>query len=275
MVLSAFLLTAQMFSTTQAGIPQIVQAPIKEIFVPTGFDENDAPEFIVEGVFPNECYELKGYRLIRHEIKDPGLEKIWFTFWVEAYETLPSDCAEEKREKKDIPYIEVIYLPQLKANKHPYEIWSAQNRETPAGLLSIEKAPASETDSFSYAQVKKARLEKDSLKEGDFLLTLEGKFPSNCYDIDLEQTKFINKTTRIIEVLPVIKKFRDDSSCEDNKPVEFGRILPVSTKLKEKAYLFHIRIADGQALNLRVDMRDLTKQLIHEKHGSPDVLSAP
>ena len=256
----------------QPSLRRLIEAPVSEIYIPSGFDDNDKPQVIVSGEFENGCTEVKGIQLTKHEIKTPDLEKTWFKFFVEAWQTPDIDCPKEKREEKNVAYVEVLSLPVLKEGL--YEIWNAQlKKNDPAGYLSISKAPEetkhegdvskdeSARDTFDYANLKSARLQADELNEGTYLLTMKGFFSNTCHEINADQSQFIQKTKHVIEVLPVIFKYKDEG-CE-KKDIEFERPLRVPVKLDKTNYLFHIRIRGGKAINLKVNMKDLKKQIIH------------
>lgn len=243
---------------SQPGIRKIVEAPVSEVFVPTGFDSNDTPQVIVEGEFRNGCYDLKGIQIKKKRLKSKDYEKIWFELYVEAFETAEQDCDEKLKAKRDVPYVDVANLEVLKAGV--YEIWQSQKKDSPATFLEISEAPKESQDDYTYAYVRSARLDTDALDPTEFNLILNGEFPNPCYELDFARTKFVGKTKRVIEVLPVMEKVRND--CDDKK-IPFVRTVRVTRRLDLSDYLFHVRIRGGRGLNLRVNMKDLSKQSVH------------
>lgn len=232
------------------GLRQKIEAPVLDVYVPTGFDDNDIPQFIVEGEFPNACYQFHEVKLSTHKNEDT--KKVHFYFFVEAYKLSDSECTEEKQRQKNVPYLEPVTLPMLAEGEYP--IFHSQSREIPAGVLKIKKAPVKTQDDFVYAAVDSADIQPDKLKGGDFIFTLRGKFTNTCDDLDPEGIRIDPKTTRIIEVLPVVKRVRDQD-CKDER-VEFSRAYRLNFKLKPNRYLFHIRSADGRSKNFTVDVKE-------------------
>lgn len=240
--ISAFFLVSQPSLNSRS-----VEAAVKEVYVPTGFDDNDVPEFIVEGVFENDCFSLKNTWLSKLDEKRKR-----FTFFVEANELLDPDCSEKMKEKKNVPYFVSVKLPILKAGT--YELWNKQRKDAPVALVDIAAVdPNAPRDAVPYASVSKISVDPDALSADRYVLTLAGKFHNLCDEIDIEKTKIEKKTERIIEVLPVIKKYKDDDCRQED--VDFVRTLSINKKLPSNRYLFHVRIPEGSK-NWIFDFKD-------------------
>ncbi len=231
------------------------EAPVSAVYIPTGFDDNDIPQFIVEGVFENACYQVASVRLTEMHQQNSR----HFHFFVEAYKIEGPACTDEKKKSKNVPYLEAVTLPMLPVGQ--YEVWHSQKKDGPAGLLKIVKAPTAESaptgkeskDTFLYAIVDGAFVEPNQLQKDHYLLTLFGKFTNNCQDLDYEKLKIEKKTEHIVEVLPIIKRTRTEG-CLDT-PVSFVRPLLVPEALKEGHYLFHIRTMEGRSKNFTFDLK--------------------
>ena len=229
---------------TQFSVP--VQAPVSKVFTPKGFDDNDIPQFVVEGEFENACYSFSGVFLAP---MDRGRQR--FTFYVQADKIDDAFCPEEKKKIKGVPYFDVINLPKLK--KGNYELWHTQLVDRPAAILEIEEAQnKSSQDNVVYALVDSAVVEKQSIVENPYHVTLYGEFIDSCHEIDIEKSMAQPAGDHVVVVLPKIKTL-DRGDCRPEKR-RFARSLPIKDPndvLKDGGRtLFHIRTMNGKSFNI-------------------------
>jgi hypothetical protein len=229
---------------TQFSVP--VQAPVSKVFTPKGFDDNDTPQFVVEGEFENACYSLTGVFLAP---MDRGRQR--FTFFVQADRIEDSFCPEEKKKIEKVPYFEVVNLPKLKKGR--YELWHTQMVDRPAAILEIEEAQNKDSrDNVVYALVDSAVVEKDAAAENSYSITLYGEFIDSCHEIDIENSMAQPAGDQVVVVLPKIKTLKRDE-CHPEKR-RFSRTLPIKDTAKAlKAgdrTLFHIRTMNGKSFNI-------------------------
>lgn len=228
----------------QFAVP--VQAPVSKVFTPLGFDDNDTPQFVVEGEFENACYSFAGVFLAPI---DRGRQR--FTFFVQADRIEDDFCPEEKKKIKKVPYFEVVNLPKLKKGK--YELWHTQMIERPAAILEIEEAQnKASTDNVVYALVDSAVIEPDQAAESSYNITLYGEFIDSCHEIDIENSMAQPAGDQVVVILPKIKTLKRDD-CHPEKR-RFSRTLPIKDPSKilkvGSRTLFHIRLMNGKSFNI-------------------------
>src|SRR5262245_26080527 len=112
-LLISFKVRAQQF-IFKPDLPYDEEAPISDVYIPSGFDDDDFPQVIASGEFPNGCYEVVGPQLTKHTQKHGDFEKIWFSFFISVRRLVGPDCTEKKKAEKNVVFVEVIPLPLLK-----------------------------------------------------------------------------------------------------------------------------------------------------------------
>jgi len=233
-----------MVQGAQVSFP--VQAPILRVFTPKGFDDNDIPQFVVEGEFENACYSFAGVFLAP---MDRSRQR--FTFYVQADKIDERFCPEEKKNIRGVPFYDVVNLPKLKKGR--YELWHTQMIDRPAAILEIEEAQNKDSqDNTVYALVDSAVIDRENPIESAYSVTLYGEFIDSCHELDAESSMAQPAGDQVVVILPKIKILKKDN-CKPEKR-RFVRTLPIKdpqSVLKSGGRtLFHIRTMNGKSFNI-------------------------
>lgn len=217
--------------------PQLVDAPISAVYAPSGFDDNDNVQVVIEGVFPNSCYwagpvkvAIQGKRIeIKHE-----------AYFVDGH------CYDMMSF-----YTKVVDIGVLKADH--YAIYLPQGG-VPSAHLPVKKATQNNktgiVDDYLYAPVKKAEI----ISRNPHLLRLEGIFPNGAMQLD--RVIISAPVNHVIDILPIAKV--DEAKVKDQSPpVSFVHQVDLSS-IKELGkesgrFLIHIRALNGLSVNLIED----------------------
>lgn len=223
---SLILLSASAFA--QADLRS---APVKHLYVPTGFDSNDSVEVVVTGHFPNPCYSRN---TVSVDVKDDVIS-------VEISALLRS---EEKLlcPQMQVPFKEVVSVGNLQGGKYKITV-----NGTLKDSLTVEEASSSAVDEHLYGAIDAVEH-----KGGDNYI-LHGWRYSSCIDLDRVQVVSNGKDT--LSVLPIMKQLSDFCPMKMT-PVSYPVKLKTSG-LKSKEPLIHVRTMDGKSFNKVLGMRDL------------------
>lgn len=221
----------------EPGRPQLVDAPISAVYAPSGFDDNDNVQIVIEGAFPNSCYwagpvkvAIQGKRIeVKHE-----------AHFVDGH------CYDMVS-----LYMKVVDVGILKADH--YEIYLSEGG-APSALLPVKKAkPQNKNDEpgtmddYLYVPVKKAAI----VSRNPHLLRLEGVFPSGAMQVD--RVMISPPVNQVIDILPIAKV---DETKEKNQglPVSFIQQVDLSSIKVSGRFLIHIRSLNGMSVNLIEDL---------------------
>lgn len=215
--------------------PSLVNAPISRIYTPTGFDDNDNAQVIVEGEFENTCFKVGPVRL-KVNRED---QVVQFQLMAIQYK---GTCLQVKT-----PFIKTIDLGILPEGK--YKVVSVGKSSEPA-VLGIRHTESRMADDFLYAPVDAALIRNTEQGERR-ILTISGTLPNTCMKFGTDQNTIIAKQTTkdIIEVLPVVDMY--EGACLDVM-VPFTKAVVLPDDIPTGKYLIHIRTLNGQSYN-RVD----------------------
>ena len=204
------------------AIADLAEAPVKHLYIPSGFDNNDSVEVVVTGTFPNPCYsrntvsvDLKGDQIaievtaIRRDTK--------------------AACP-----MMQVPFKEVVSLGNLQGGTYDVVVNNKLNDS-----LIISEASSNSIDDHLYAGID--QLEQKGPNE----YLLRGWRYSNCVDLDRVEVVTNGKDT--LSVLPVMKQL--SSFCPMKMmPVTYAVTLDFKT-LNTKEPLVHVRTMDGKSFN--------------------------
>ena len=223
---SLILLSASAFAQTD-----LRSAPVKHLYVPTGFDSNDSVEMVVTGHFPNPCYSRN---TVSVDVKDDVIN-------VEVTALLRSDekllCPQMM-----VPFKEVISVGNLQGGEYKVNVNGSLN-----DTLIVGEASSSAVDEHLYAAI-------DGLEhKGGENYIMHGWRYSNCVDLDHVEVVSNNKDT--LSVLPIMKQVSDFCPMKMT-PVSYPVKLKTSG-LKTKEPLIHVRTMDGKSFNKILGMREL------------------
>lgn len=210
-----------MISAAQAGA-ESTEAPVKHLYIPSGFDSNDSVEVVVTGTFPNPCYARS---TVSVDIKD---------------DQIAIEVTAIRRETKaacpqmEVPFKEVVSLGNLQGGAYAITV----NNKLSDNLV-VAESPSNSVDDHIYAAI-------DNLeKKGPNAYVLHGWRYSNCVQFDRVEVVSNGKDT--LSVLPIMKQVSDHCPMK-GMPVAF----PVNLNfrnLKTSEPLIHVRTMDGKSFN--------------------------
>jgi hypothetical protein len=224
-----------LFSSLAFSQSEIIQAPVDHLYVPTGFDSNDAVEVVVTGKFPNTCYSRNSV-----DVKIKGdIVNINITAIAPAKPIL----TEKSCPQMVVPFKEVVTIGNLQGGN--YEIRVNQNSATSlSDELVVAEAASNSVDDSIYAAVE--WVEKKSNNE----VVLHGWKYSDC--LELDKVKIVSNNKDTLSVLPVMKQVRDFCPMK-GIPSKYDVKFDVSS-LKFDRPLLHVRTMDGKSVNSIIEM---------------------
>lgn len=206
-------------------------APVKHLYVPTGFDSNDSAEVVVTGYFPNPCFSRN---TVSVDVKDDVID-IEITALLRSEEKIL--CPQMQ-----VPFKEVVSVGNLQGGDYRINV-NGKLSDT----LTIGEASSAAVDDHLYAAI-------DGLEhKGGSDYVLHGWRYSNCIDIDRVEVVSNGKDT--LSVLPIMKQLSDFCPMK-MMPVSY----PVKLRtegLRSAEPLIHVRTMDGKSFNKVLGMREL------------------
>lgn len=207
----------------------VTAAPVKHLYVPTGFDSNDSVEVVVTGNFPNPCYSRN---TVSVEVKD---------------EVINVEISALRRDDKlrcpdvQVPFKEVVSIGNLQGGDYKINV-----NNTLSEKLNISEATSGAVDDHLYAAI-------DNLehKGGDDYV-LHGWRYSPC--IDLDRVEVVSNGKDTLSVLPIMKQLSDFCPMKLT-PVSYPVKLGVRS-LSITEPLVHVRTMDGKSFNSVLDLRE-------------------
>lgn len=211
-----------------------VPSPIDRIFVPVGFDNNDAAEVIVHGDFTSDCQKVgrTGFTL---DEKTKTI-KVWAT----SYIYKDSSCHSMK-----VPFIQVVKLGILNAASYTV-VWDV--RPEVSGSLTIKPRTSEAPDDYLYAPVSNAHIHWNQDKTQQFL-SLDGQFPHlfvGC--MKMKEVRPTYYDSSVLVVLPIAEIISDDA-CGDDYQHDFHAEIPISQPMLQES-LVHVRVLEGSSVNV-------------------------
>ncbi len=229
-MIAARLLTLMLASTgfsTALVADEIVAVAAERVFVPTGFDDNDDVEVVVDGVFPDTCYHIV-----------PG------TFEVDV--ATGSVTLFPKARRSDalclmlpVPYTYVFNLGKMPMGRFRVKTWDgAITRELP-----VAEAASGGPDNELYAAIDNATIERHP--DGTMRVVLEGMYTNTCMGWD--RTEVINANAEVFEILPIVK-IADRADCRNEK-FPFKGVSVILPNVPPGRFLAHVRAMHGGSVN--------------------------
>jgi hypothetical protein len=215
-----------------ANDPVEQSAPIKRVFVPLGFDDNDMAEVIIQGEFPTSCFRVgqSGF--------DVDLDQKRIDVWATAYEYGSDVCAE----------VRTSFIIPLKVGILKEGTYEIRLRGLPeiVAQLQVGQAVTDSPDDFLYAPVEGANVSFDP-RTGQQTLQIFGRFPlpkRGC--LALDNVKLNPVVNNVLVVQPIMVQL-DGDQC-NGRSNAFDVSIPLVTPLKGDL-LIHIRSINGNAYN--------------------------
>ncbi len=200
---------------------------VDHVFVPKGIDENDIADVVVFGWLPSPCYQSPQGKIHWQEK----------TIQVSAHAFMAPGriCLQMA-----VPYVATVHLGFLEKGQFLVQFEKEKGTFSDAGILDIETSKSSTADNFVYAHVERIEASEDASK-----LTLSGRNPSDCFELERIETIFNNKDT--YAVLPIMKQVKDD--CP-RKMMPFRYEIDISKAKNAERVLWHVRSLGGKAINV-------------------------
>lgn len=217
------LLVTALIGLSAVANAEVSLAPVKHLYIPTGFDNNDSVEVVVSGTFPTPCYS-------RNTV---AVDLLGDTISIEI-SAIQRDANKALCPDMLVPYKEVVALGNLQGGS--YEV--VVNNKLKETLL-ISESSSNAIDDHLYAAID--QLEKVSENE----YVLHGWRYSHC--VQLDKVEVISNGTDTLSVLPVMKQLSRHCPMK-GMPVSYPVSLDFS-KLKTREPLVHVRTMDGKSFN--------------------------
>lgn len=211
------------------GATNVGPAPVKHLYIPDGFDNNDSVEVVVTGYFPNPCYSRNTVEVL---VKDDVVEVLVTALQTENKLLCP-DMA--------VPFKEVVALGNLQGGHYKIHVNS-----TLSGQLKIGEADSNSVDDHLYAAIDQI----ESKGAGKYVL--KGWRYSPC--IELDHIEVISNKNDTLSVLPIMKQVSDFCPMKLT-PVSYPVNLDLSS-LKENESLIHVRTMDGKSFNTLIKLNE-------------------
>lgn len=226
-ILSFAMLAVGMSASASAQVNgQLVPVIGDDLFVPSGFDDNDEAVLVVDGYLPNSCY-----RIARPEVAlDQSTGMITVTPMARYFD-LP--CLEAL-----VPYNFEVRLGVLPMGE--FEV-SISGTDVKAGLEVTEASNAG-PDDYLYLPVDDVSVNVDS--DGQLKATLTGRFTNSCMTFDSARVIHTGKT---VQLLPVMDFLESDACLTGIFPYSEKVVLPAS--LEKARHLLHVRSLNGRDVN--------------------------
>ncbi len=217
--------------------PDIVTSPVDHLYIPEGFDSNDAVEVIVTGEFSNPCFSRNNVEV---KIQDDLID-------IKVTAIAPQSFLLGSRACPDmiVPFKEVVTLGNLQGGEYQIKV-NKGSQYAIQDQLVIAESSSSAMDDHVYAAVEWVeRKSANSFK-------LHGMRYSSCFELD--KVEVISNKKDTLSVLPVMKKV-SDFCPRKGMPVVYDVKLDFSS-LKSSKSLLHVRTMDGKSINSIVSVEE-------------------
>ncbi len=227
---SMFVISA--YHSNADTLPVVKTILLGAAYVPSGFDDNDRIQLVVEGLLPNTCYRVGPHSIsVSDSSRTIAVEQ-------QVYHYLGGVCFQMM-----VPFHQVVDVGLIKAGR--YSIADKISAKV-LGSLDVLRAKNAGPDDYLYAPVTDAYLESDTQSKKTNLI-LTGSFTDRCSMFDDVQVQYQN---HVLVVLPIMK--RVEGRCVPEKAM-YTKVVELDQEL-HGAYMLHVRSLNGQAINRVVDL---------------------
>lgn len=223
-------LVAVPFSAVAANVE--VPTPVTQILAPSGFTEADNAVVVLNGFFPNTCYEVKSYQTF----VDTKQKEII----IDAKSTTDENalCA-----LRTVPFSQLVELGPLAPGE--YKVSLANNADLGSTSLVISPREFVE-DEPDFAYVREAKFEIDA--DGRQFLNLSGDFPFTFVGCALMGNIGIQQIDeKMLIVEPTLKLHSSREGCENWSP-RFSVRVELHDRLPAGPGVLFVKSADGKSL---------------------------
>lgn len=232
-----FLTAMLFFSSVAMAQPEVIQAPVEHLYVPTGFDSNDSVEVVVTGNFPNTCYSRNKVEV---KVRDAIIDIKVTSLAPEGSLITTRACPQML-----VPFKEVVAVGNLQGGEYEIRV-NADSASSLGEKLNIAEASSSSVDDSIYAAIE--WVERKAADE----VVLHGWRYSDCMVMDKVKVVSNNKDT--LSVLPIMKQIRTHCPMKGmpiSVPVKFD-----TSSLKMSQPLLHVRTMDGKSVNAIINLEE-------------------
>ena len=205
----------------------LIEVPADYMFVPTGFDDNDEVEIVLDGYLPSYCYRLT----------QPGVEvnigerKILVQQGARYFPALCFDIP--------TPFTAIVRIGRLPTGHYEMATRDGRLKEK----LSVAASRYEHSDDHFYAPVEAAHIISS---EYGHRAILEGRFTSKCFS--LREVRVLNRG-KIVEVLPIIGYRETEPGCPKNQNWFREEVAIPRLDAAFPRVLLHVRSANGRSVN--------------------------
>lgn len=201
---------------------------VDKVFIPEGFDKNDISQVIVQGHFPDGCYQLD------NENVSVDQQRKAITISLNYHHRDGNFCIEMIS-----PFTKPISLGRLPEGDYQVKVVGASQEEK----LTIKPASTENTDDYIYAPVEFT--EVSSLPGGDLEITMRGRYPLQKRGCMRLVNTIANQSKKDIVVLQPIAELKDDRYCSEH-PAQENFIHVIRVPATEKGFaLVYVRVLNG------------------------------
>lgn len=180
-------------SLAHAAGPQVIEAPVDHLFVPSGFDNNDNVEVVVTGYFPNSCYSRN-----KVDVSVVGdLVNIHVTSLDKSEKGM--ECVQVL-----VPFKEVVTVGNLQAGEYRLVVNGGGTRGL-ENKIRVDEAQSRDMDDHLYALIDFIDTGFTNGAGGSAILA--GQRPSYCLEFD--HVEYVSNGTDTLSILPIMKKVSD------------------------------------------------------------------
>lgn len=223
-----------LFSTGAFAFFQYKPLKATHLFVPWGYDSNDAIVVVVEGYLENTCQQVRSASVVPKG----------FDFEVTPLaETLGTQC-----EPLVTAYtIEVVLNPDGPVDRGRYNVLApSHNGSRLKEELIVEEATGAGIDNARYAPVD--AVEVGVLSGGRMRAVLEGRLQNTCLSLEMALTSTNGKTYELVPTVVANKTDKLGKPCAD-KEWRYRVQKDFDEPAIPGRYLLHVRSQNGKSLN--------------------------
>jgi hypothetical protein len=216
---------------TQLAVAQVsqLQAPVDHLYVPPGFDDNDAVEVIVAGHFTDTCHS-------RNAVSATVVDRVIdVQILAHTVKKANSDCIQMV-----VPFKEDVAIGTLAEGDYEVRVNGKLSK-----TLTVHSASSNIVDDYLYAAIDNVIPQEN----GEILLT--GWRYSSC--VETSTAHVVSNGEDIVTILPTLKQISDFCPMK-GMPVSYRTKVDLSSLKYDKA-LIYVRTMDGRSESTIVDRK--------------------
>lgn len=227
-------LALMLLLVNSAYAASVINAPVKHLYVPEGFDSNDSVEVVVTGTFPNPCYSRNKVDV---HVEDDVID-IAVTGIAPDHKLIGSRACPDMA----VPFKEVVTVGNLQGGEYKINVNDGALKDK----VMVKEATSSAVDDHIYAAIE--WIEKKSADQ----VVLHGWRYSPCLELDRIEVMSNGKDT--FSMLPIMKQVSDFCPMK-GMPVSFNAKVNLRS-LKMNQPLLYVRTMDGKSVNSILNLEE-------------------